>query len=271
MSMNSKCGCGTVCRTPKKCIPIAKPRPPSGSVTIEGLLELIDTKCDKETCLILQFEIDILYAMLQLEKPDPEKPPVVKPPKPGKPLPDLAFQLVSNMVESLKGDLKDKYPSAELLKAELQKLWKCMNDKHTHHGEWNNNFTMRTVVQETDDKCLLDGETDPAPEKIKVITPVDVGSTVFHTIGGKRCLFESLVDNNTSVPGRLTVLQNKWLSYCDLKDVINCVLPRKIITDCHDACDDPDKDGVKVLPTLCEQIAALTARVVALGRHHTPA
>jgi hypothetical protein len=175
--------------------------------------------------------------------PSKPKPPV---------LPGVAFQLISNMVSSLSGDLKDKYPSAELLKIQLKALWECLYDKQQHHGMWKDNFTIRTVEREEDDKCLLDGEVDPAPKTIKVITPVDVGSTVFNMIEGKKCLFESLVDNNTTEPTKLSVLQGKWINYCDVKDVIDCVLPRKIITDCHDKCDDPNHDGVHEDPTLCE-------------------
>ena len=103
-----------------------------------------------------------------------------------------------------------------------------MYDKQQHHGMWKDNFTTRDVIP-TEDMCLLDGEED-APKTIKVITPVDVGSTVFNIIEGKKCLFESLVDNNITEPTKLSVLEGKWINYCDIKAVIDCVLPRKIIT-----------------------------------------
>jgi len=269
MAMNNNCNCGynpcqchTVCRPPVACIPSPpsiKPKPPT--ITVEGLLKLIDEKCDKETCGLLQVEIELLYLLLGLEDHKPSKPPVPGQPLPkppvNKPLPDMAFQLVSNMVESLAGDLKDKYPSAALLKAQLKALWTCMYNKQEHHGMWKDNFTTRDVIP-TEDMCLLDGQAD-GPKTIKVITPVDVGSTVFHIIEGKKCLFESLVDNNITEPSKLSVLEGKWINYCDIKAVIDCVLPRQIITNCKDKCDDPNKDGVHEGKTMCQRMEAVEA------------
>ena len=264
------CGCNPCC-CQKGCelVP-CQPLPNPPTITIENLLKLIESKCDKETCKKLQYEIDLLYALLLIPKPPippgniPVHPPGTIPPVPSQPLPPgggtnppkpgtLAFQLISNMVDSLKGDLKDKYPSAELLKAQLESLWKCMWSKQQHHGDWDQNFTYRDVSK-IDDKCALDGGKDPAPGKIKVITPVDVGSTVFAMVDGKRCLFESLVNNNVTPPTKLSVLDGKWINYCDIKDVIDCVLPRTKITDCHQQCDDPNHDGVHEDKTLCEQV-----------------
>ena len=262
MPMNSRCSkcyqapcqCHTTCKPPVVCIPtppIQKPKPPG--ISVEGILKLIEQKCDKLTCAILQEEILMLYLLLGLEDHNPGNGGGGD-----KPLPDMAFQLISNMVESLTGDLKGKYPSAEFLKVQLQMLWKCIYEKQQHHGEWKNNFTLREVIGTTS-KCLLDGETDYAPKTIKVITPVDVGSTVFNTIEGKKCLFESLVDGNITEPTKLTVLQGKWINYCDIKAVIDCVLPRQIITDCKDKCDDPNHDGVHEGKTMCERMAAVEA------------
>jgi len=242
---NNPCTCRAVTLVPSACTTGEC----SPTIAIQDLLDLIDSKCDKETCKYLQSEITYIYYLLGVEKPPVDgTPPVLSP---------LGFQLISNMVDSLKGDLKDKYPSAELLKQQLTALWKCLADKHTHHGEWKDNFTWRNVDQLTDEMCLLDGGQDFAPNKIKVITPIDVGSTVFHTIDGRRCLFESLVDNNVTEPSKLNVLKGKWLNYCDIKDVINCVLPRSIITDCKANCDDPNGDGVAELPTLCERVHSI--------------
>jgi len=269
MAMNNNCNCGynpcqchTTCRPPVVCIPSPpsnRPKPPT--ITVEGLLKLINDKCDKETCGLLQVEIELLYLMLGLEEHRPTKPgtggPDPKPPVVNPPLPDMAFQLVSNMVGSLQGDLKDKYPSAALLKAQLKALWTCMYEKQEHHGMWKDNFTTRDVIP-TNDMCLLDGAAD-VPKTIKVITPVDVGSTVFHIIEGKKCLFESLVDNNITEPSKLTVLEGKWINYCDIRAVIDCVLPRTIITNCKDKCDDPNKDGVHEGKTMCQRMEAVEA------------
>ncbi len=266
MSNKAKCDCHTECKVPGKCIPptVGRKKPSAPTVTIQGLLDLIEEKCDKETCKILQAEIELLYILLGLE--DERIDGLPKPGTKPKPKPELAFQLIKNMVDSLKGDLKGKYPSAELLKQQIQALWKCMYNKQEHHGDWKDNFTLRTVTPETDDLCALDGEVDTAPKTIKVITPVDVGSTVFNTIDGRRCLFESLVDNNTVEPTKLSVLQGKWINYCDIKDAIDCVLPRHIATDCHEACDDPNKDGVIEEKTLCQQLAEINARLKKLEK-----
>jgi len=239
-----------------------RPTPPK--ITIEDLLKLIESKCDKETCQLLQYEIGLLYLLLELERPG-AIPPGTNPPGNGgggvvvPPVHHKKFQLIANMVDTLHGgELKDKYPSAQLLKDELLSLWQCMYNKQQHHGDWDKNFTYRDVLKlDGDNKCLTDGGIDPAPDKLKVITPVDVGSTVFNTIDGKRCLFESLVDNNIVEPTKLSVLQGKWMNYCDLKQVIDCVLPRKIITDCKEACDDTNKDGVSEGKTLCERVTVV--------------
>ncbi len=280
MNMNNRCGtcnmnpcqCHTVCKPPVVCMPVAlSRRPKSATVSVEGLLDLIEAKCDKRTCEVLQVEISLLFVLLGLEahRPTPPvvtppgtvppvvTPPVVTPPI-TKPLPDLAFQLVSNMVDSLSGDVKEKYPSAALMKKELQSLWSCIYGKQQHHGEWDANFVERTVQPDEDEQCLSDGD-DSVPKTIKITVPVDAGSTVFNTIDGRRCLYESLVDNNTEEPNKLTVLQGKWMSYCDLKDTIDCVLPRRILVDCHDACDDPDGDGVIEDKTMCERMEAVEA------------
>ena len=274
MSRDNGCGCNmnhstcNVCgQSPCRCntkqgIISFQPVPNTPTITIESLLKLIEAKCDKETCRQLQFELDLLYGLLQIPKPKypavfpPSTPPGMIPKVPpvnggSGPLPPLAFQLISNMVESLNGNIKNKYPSAELLKQQLTALWKCVYDKQQHHGEWKDNFTYRDV-NSSDSKCLLDGSKDYAPSKIKVVTPVDVGSTVFNTVDGKNCLFESLVDNNTVEPTKLSVLEGLWMNYCDIKDVINCVLPRRIITDCHENCDDPNHDGVFEDEKLCD-------------------
>ncbi len=176
-------------------------------------------------------------------------------------LADLAFQLISNITDTLEGDLTDKYPSAELLKTQLKALWSCIKDDHKHHGDWGSNFTMRQVTP-SDELCLLDGDADNAPLAIKVFTPVDVGSTVFNYIDGRKCLFESLVNNNTDEPNKLSVLEGKWLNYCDMKDAIDCVLPRRIGS-CHENCDDPNKDGVIEDKTMCERMEAVEAYMLA--------
>ena len=272
MNMNSRCNscnmnpcqCHTVCKPPVMCMPPAlSHRPSSASVSVEGLIDMIGAKCDKATCEILQAEITLLFLFLGLQDHRPTPPDTGLPPPITKPMPDVAFQLIANMVESLQGDLTDKYPSAELLKKELQSLWSCLYGKQQHHGDWDTNFVERVVQQDEDNLCLLDGEVDPAPDTIKVFIPVDAGSTVFNTIDGRRCLYESLVDNNTEEPTKLTVLQGKWMSYCDMKDAIDCVLPRKIITDCHENCDDPNHDGVKEEKTMCERMEAVEAYMLA--------
>jgi hypothetical protein len=229
-------------------------KPKQATITVKGLLDLIDEKCSKETCEALQKELSLLSGMLGVETPEEGEDPV--------PVTGAAFQLISNMVDSLKGDLTEKYPSAELLKKELTALWKCMTSKHTHHGEWADNWTYRDVVTVEDDNCLLGGGEDPAPDQIKVVTPVDIGSTVFHTVDGKHCLFESLVDDNTTEPSKASVLEGLWLNYCDLKEVIDCVLPRRIITDCHENCDDPNQDGVYEGKKLCERVDDLEECVI---------
>ena len=242
------CQCHTTCVTPVVCVPSPpsnKPKPPT--ISVEGLLKLIAAKCDNTMCEIIQEEVALLYTMLGLDGSKPT---------PGQPLPGVAFQLITNMVESLAGDLKDKYPSANLLKAQLKALWECVYTKQQHHGEWKNNYTVRGLVA-SDDLCALDGED--APTSFHVITPVDVGSTVFHTINGRRCLFESLIDNNVEAPSKLGVLEGKWINYCDIVDTINCVLPRKKLTDCKLACDDPDNDGVIEEKTMCERMLAVEA------------
>jgi len=281
MAMNNNCNCGynpcqchTSCRPPVTCIPSPpsnRPKPPT--ITVDGLLKLINTKCDKETCAIFQVELDILWYLLGLEEHRPSKPgipghkppvivppgtkpPVVTPPLPG--LPAKGLQLVANMTHSLKGDLKDKYPSAILLKEQLQSLWQCMYNRQSHHGEWKDNFTLR-VVTPTTEECLLDGNKDHAPKTIKVISPIDVGSTVYHMVGKKKCLFMSLIDDNISEPSKLTVLEGKWFSYCGAQEAIDCTLPRKIITDCKEHCDDPNKDGVKEEKTMCARMEAVEA------------
>jgi hypothetical protein len=203
--------------------------------------------------------------MLGLEDHKPSKPPVPGQPLPkppvNKPLPDMAFQLISNMVSSLNvadKELKGKYPSALLLKEQLKALWTCLADKQQHHGMWKDNFTTRDVVP-TEDMCVLDGEEDK-PKTIKVITPVDIGSTVFNIIEGKKCLFESLVDNNITEPTKKSVLEGKWINYCDIKAVIDCVLPRRLVTDCKEGCDkDKNKDGVIEDKTMCQRMEAVEA------------
>ena len=282
----SPCQCHTTCRPPAVCIPSAPRRKPKlPTVSVEGLIKMIESKCDKTTCAILQDELTLLYVLLGLEDhrptpptnrpgypvpPDPgyPVPPVIGPPYPIPPivnppitppvLPGVAFQLIANMVESLEGDLKGKYPSAELLKVQLHALWSCMYNKQQHHGEWKDNFTIRKV-DEADNQCLLDGGKDNAPKTLKVYIPVDVGSTVFHTIEGRKCLFESLVDNNIEEPSKKAVLEGKWMNYCDIKDVIDCVLPRQLTANCHGKCDDPNKDGVHEDKTMCERMKAVEA------------
>jgi hypothetical protein len=175
------------------------------------------------------------------------------------PLPDMAFQLIENMVDSLKGDLTDKYPSAELMKTQIKALWDCLADKQTHHGMWKDNFVTRSIVDE-DNMCLLDGE-DHLPKTTTFVIPVDVGSTVFHVIEGRKCLFESLVDNNTTEPSKASVLEGKWMNYCDIKDVIDCVLPRALVDNCEQVCDDSNKDGVIEGKTICERLEAIEARL----------
>ena len=232
------CQCHTVCTAPVVCIPTPPIATPP-TMTVAGLLKLINEKCDKDTCILLQVEIELLYMMLGLEDHKPGNKPTVPPVN--KPLPGVAFQLIANMVESLKGDLKDKYPSAELLKVQLKALWDCMYNKQEHHGDWKKNFTTRSLVA-SDDLCATDG--DDAPTSIKVITPVDVGSTVFSVVNGKKCLFMSLKDNNTNEPTEASVLKDEWLSYCDVKAVIDCVLPREL-----------DKNGAVVKgKTMCERM-----------------
>jgi len=279
MNRNNNCGCGntscgckiqttttnccstTSCPPPVVCIPAAPVQPGANppKITVENLLKLIEAKCDKETCKLLQYEMELLYLLLGLDRPDKPGVPGVKPPV----LDVTKFQLVSNMVDTLVGaDLKDKYPSAELLKKELMAIWKCMYNKQQHHGEWKDNFTYRNVSAPTGNaNCIIDGGKDPAPGKIKVITPVDVGSTVFHTIGGKKCLFESLVDNNITPPSKLAVLDGLWINYCDIKEVIDCVIPRRKLVDCKDACSDPDKDGVIEDKKLCERVKCIETQI----------
>ncbi len=103
MKNNNDCGCGitpiasfpissstTTCKTVvakplNTCAPAVPtscgvPLPPLPSVishptvTIENLLSLIEVKCDKATCAVLQFEIDLLYALLTIPKPDETHP-----------------------------------------------------------------------------------------------------------------------------------------------------------------------------------------------------
>lgn len=261
-----KCSCSqpeAVCLVPAKpCVPGTPGIPGHPDIdyplTLEKLLLLLKKKCDKTMCKAIQTEIDLLYALLGVDKP---LPPGTLPPGGGVNPPVLpAFQLIANMVSNLNGDLTDKYPSAELLKAELMAIWKCMSHKQQHHGDWVDNWTYRTVIQSTNG-CLIDGDKDPAPDKIKVITPVDVGSTVFAVIEGKKCLFESLVDNNITEPSKKSVLEGKWINYCDLKEVIDCVLPRKLITDCHALCDDPNSDGVHEDKTLCARVSCIEDQI----------
>jgi len=61
-----------------------------------------------------------------------------------------------------------------------------------------------------------------------------------------------LVDNNIVEPSMASVLDGKWINYCDIKEVIDCVLPRVKITDCKQACDDPNGDGVHEGKSLCD-------------------
>jgi len=252
--------CAPTVVPPTMCTPGSnRPTPPK--MTIEDLLKLIESKCDKETCQLLQYEIELLYLLLELERPT--LPPGTNPP--GVVVPPVhhkKFQLIANMVDTLQGGkLKDKYPSAQLLKDELLLLWQCMYNKQQHHGEWDKNFTYREVIKFGDnEKCLLDGGKDPAPDKLKVITPVDVGSTVFNTINGKRCLFESLVDNNTVEPTKVSVLDGLWINYCDLKEVIDCVLPRTK-ANCKDACDPANPDGVVEGKKLCARVKCIEDQI----------
>ena len=55
----------------------------------------------------------------------------------------------------------------------------------------------------------------------------------------------------------MSVLDGKWFNYCDLQEVVNCVIPRTKVTDCHHNCDDPNKDGVVENMTLCQRVEAL--------------
>ena len=283
------------CVTPPN-VAVCVPTPPTGGgvyppvVTIDDLLELLKKKCDKDTCQIIQYEVDLLYTLLGITKPTVPSVPVV-PGTPGNgggtnpgtptnpiipglpggsiPIPPIhfdKFQTIKNMVDKLDAsNQKDKYPTAELLKEELKKLWRCMTTKADHHGTWVDNWTYRDVVSTTD-ACAFEHGKDPAPGKIKVITPVDVGSTVFHTVKdenghSRTCLFESLVDNNIVEPSKLSVLDGKWLNYCDIKDVIDCVLPRKKITDCKAKCDDPNGDGVHEDKKLCERVKCIEKQI----------
>ena len=260
------CQCHTTCRVPSTCIPTAPRKKRMPKTSIQDLIDMIESKCDKEICQMLSYEIGLLFILLDLEDeridhlPKPEHPvhhpDAIKPTK--------GIQLIANMVESLSvhdKTLKGKYPSALLLKSEIRALWECMKNKQQHHKDWKDNFTWRDVSR-TDSECLLDGEKDYAPERIKVYIPVSVGSTVFHTVidaKGKtrRCLFESLVDNNVTEPTHLSVLEGKWINYCDLKDTIDCVLPRKIAKDCKNACDA--KNGVIEEKTMCDRMKAVEA------------
>ncbi len=359
MSMNNKCNacgydpcrCHTTCITPVACIPPAlSHRTKATSVSAQGLIDLIEEKCDAKTCSILQQEIDLLYFMLKLENYKPTKPtkptkpipvpvvvvaPPVAPsnqcpdgqhwdtvakrcmlgpapqscpdgfhwdrvfqkcisncpdgyyyngthcvqsPNPGGTVtttsgsgtvttstaPDMAFQLMSGMVESFSGVLDGKYPSAILLKDQIQALWDCVYDKQQHHGDWSTNYVNRTVQSDGDDYCLKDGDNS-IPTTMKIIVPVDAGSTVFNFVDGRRCLFESLVDNNITEPTKISVLEGKWLNYCDVKDVIDCVLPRELLTaaNCGDACDDLNGDGVLERKTMCERMEAVEAYMLA--------
>ncbi len=230
------------------------------TVTVENLLSLIEHKCDKATCDLVQHEIDHIYAVLNILKPttlpdpDKDKKPGITT---GVVITPSAFQLIANMTESLQGDLTDKYPSATLLKTELMKLWQCLYNKQQHHGTWDTNFVVRDLLHPEDEECLIDGDPASIGNQLKVIVPVDVGSTVFHTIDGRRCLFESLVDNNITEPSKMAVLDGLWLNYCDIKDAIDCVLPREKLVDCTTACLDLNGDGVVEYPTLCERVTAI--------------
>jgi len=221
------------------------------AIDLKDFLKLLDMKCDKATCKLLSEEMALLYLLLDLDMDNIN--PIV---------PGGVVQKITNMVINLNGDLTGKYPSAILLKEELVKLWKCLSNKLQHHGEWKDNWSYRDISLLPGGNCGFEHGKDPAPGKIKVITPVDVGSTVFHDIEGKHCLFESLVDNNITEPSKLAVLEGKWMSYCDLREVINCVLPRKIITNCKDKCDDPNGDGVHEDLTLCKRVSNLEECVI---------
>jgi len=158
------CDCGTVCPPPKPPPPCGEPSP---SITLDDLLKLIDSKCDKTEC-------DAIKQLILDECGDASD-----------------HQLISNMVEVLDGDLIGKYPSAKLLKSELEALWLCVNDRLKNHGDWINN-TVATAIVDLNDNCKIeDGVVAP-----RARIPVDNGDVIYH----QGCTWMSVLDNNTSEP-----------------------------------------------------------------------
>ncbi len=268
------CQCHTSCNTPVACIPAPLAhRPSSPTVSVEGLLKLIDAKCDEEICGFIQGEITLLFMLLGLEGHRPPPPAtfnfipalpttpvagVVTPAaqfnfsatSPGVPV--KVIQLISNMVETLNGDLTNKYASAELLKKEIKTIWECLYNKQQHHGDWDTNFIIRDLLHSEDDHCLFDGDPNSIPNTIKVVVPVDVGSTVFHTVNGERQLFGSLVDNNITEPSQASVDAGKWINYSDttkIADAMNLATAAHTFRDVVIGRVDIVHDGINGITT----------------------
>ncbi len=121
------------------------------------------------------------------------------------------YQLISNMVDTLKGDLTGKYPSALLLLDELKKLWECVYTRHKHYGEWSANVVTQTII-DNNDNCLTEGENSVA---VLSQVKIDIGDTVTHN----GSVWMSLCNDNDTEP----LIGNCWLDLGSISAVLEGV------------------------------------------------
>jgi len=210
MIANNSCGCGTVCPPPAPtCVTPAPVCPPTSEVTtLNDILALIATKGSAELSSSNQAAIASLVAevkTLQEQVGDGEES-----------IDHSKYQLISNMINELDGDLDGKYPSAALLKEGLISLWQCVNTKNKHYGLWSENTVMQNITP--DAGCLIVDNDVPPTQKVQV--PIGIGDTV---IGADGCIYESLQENNTCEPTVESVYEGAYRSNCLEREILDRV------------------------------------------------
>lgn len=93
---------------------------------------------------------------------------------------------------------------------------------------------------------IVDGVCIPKGADTRTRIPINKGDVVEHN----GCNYMSLVDKNTSEPTDKTVYEGKWVNLCEVPDVFNCVLGKKV---------DVTQAGDPVVfgKNICERVAYL--------------